>query len=147
MANVSWLYILCDGNKIISFIKFISPQPVGGLSKRKKNPGPWARAQCAHWLRRPWLPAIKPEATAIVIIARWPPENNLSLSPHRQHGTRCRQSWSCCGRPLLFVVNRKHFVPVCIRTPGNRLKIVLWCALGVPVGMVKVNGPYSTKRA
>ena len=20
----------------------------------KKNPGAWARAQCAHWLRRPW---------------------------------------------------------------------------------------------
>ena len=27
-------------------------QPVGGLSKRKKIRGPWARAQCAHWLRR-----------------------------------------------------------------------------------------------
>ena len=30
---------LCEGNKIISFKKFISPQPIGGPSKRKKNPG------------------------------------------------------------------------------------------------------------
>ena len=44
-----------NGNsKIISFKEFISPQPVGGSSKRK-NPGPWARAQCAHWLRRPCI--------------------------------------------------------------------------------------------
>ena len=35
----------------------------------------------------------------------------LSLSPHREHGTGCRQSGSCCGRPLLFVVNWKHFCP------------------------------------
>ena len=41
-------------NKVISLKKFISPQPVGGPSKRKKIRGPWARAQCAHWLRRPW---------------------------------------------------------------------------------------------
>ena len=40
-------------NKIISFKKFISPQPVGGPWKRKKIRGRWARAQCAHWLRRP----------------------------------------------------------------------------------------------
>jgi len=30
----------CEGNKIISFKKFISPQPVGGPSKRKKAGGP-----------------------------------------------------------------------------------------------------------
>ena len=30
---------LCEGNKIISFKKIISPQPVRGPSKRKKNPG------------------------------------------------------------------------------------------------------------
>jgi len=30
----------CEGNKIISFKKFISPQPVGGPSKRKKSGGP-----------------------------------------------------------------------------------------------------------
>ena len=37
-------------NKVV----FNSPQPVGGPSKRKKIRGPRARAQCAHWLRRPW---------------------------------------------------------------------------------------------
>jgi len=26
-----------------------------GALKKKKNRGPWARAQCAHWLRRPWI--------------------------------------------------------------------------------------------
>jgi len=30
----------CEGNKIISFKKFISSQPVGGPSKRKKSGGP-----------------------------------------------------------------------------------------------------------
>jgi len=39
---------LCEGNTIISFKKIISPQPVGGPQKEIKNPGPWARAQCAH---------------------------------------------------------------------------------------------------
>ena len=28
--------------------------PLGALEKKKKIWGPWARAQCAHWLRRPW---------------------------------------------------------------------------------------------
>jgi len=37
-------------NKVV----FNSPQPVKGPSKRKKIRGPRARAQCAHWLRRPW---------------------------------------------------------------------------------------------
>ena len=41
-------------NKKISFEKFISPQPVGGPRKEEKIREPWARAQCAHWLRRPW---------------------------------------------------------------------------------------------
>jgi len=37
-----------------------------------------------------------------------------------------RLSWSCCSRPL------KTFpVPVRLWTPGNRLMIVLWCALGL----------------
>jgi len=53
--RVSLRVDLCEGNKSISFNKFISPQPVGGPSKRKKNPGPWARAQCIHWLRRPCI--------------------------------------------------------------------------------------------
>ena len=33
--RVSVTVDLCEGNKIISFKTFISPQPVGGLSKRK----------------------------------------------------------------------------------------------------------------
>ena len=31
------------------------------------------------------------------------------LSPHREHGTGCRQSRSCCNRPPLFLINWKHF--------------------------------------
>jgi len=27
----------------------------------------------------------------------------LYLSPHREHGTGCRHSWSCCGRSILFI--------------------------------------------
>ena len=38
--RVSLKVDLCEGNKIISFNKFISPQPVGGPSKRKKIRGP-----------------------------------------------------------------------------------------------------------
>ena len=38
--RVSLTVDLCEGNKIISFKKFISPQPVGGPSKRKKIRGP-----------------------------------------------------------------------------------------------------------
>ena len=38
--RVSVTVDLCEGNKIISFKTFISPQPVGGLSKRKKLRGP-----------------------------------------------------------------------------------------------------------
>jgi len=37
--QVSLTVDLCEGNKIISLKKFILPQPVGGPSKRKKNPG------------------------------------------------------------------------------------------------------------
>ena len=55
--RVSFTVDLCEGNKIISFRKFISPQLVGGPSKGKKSKiqGPWARPQPAHWLRRPWV--------------------------------------------------------------------------------------------
>jgi len=37
--RVSLTVDLCETNKIISFKKFISPQPVGGPSKRKKSGG------------------------------------------------------------------------------------------------------------
>ena len=39
--RVSLTVDLCEGNKIISFDKFISPQPVGGPQKEKKirDPG------------------------------------------------------------------------------------------------------------
>jgi len=35
-----------------------------GPLKKKKNPGPWTRAQCAHWLRRPWFCAVN-------VASRW----------------------------------------------------------------------------
>jgi len=57
LESIYWVFLtvdLCKSNKIISFKKFISSLRVGGPSKRK-NLGPWARAQCAHWLRRPCL--------------------------------------------------------------------------------------------
>ena len=38
--RVSLTVGVCKGNKIFSFTKFISPQPVGGPSKRKKIQGP-----------------------------------------------------------------------------------------------------------
>ena len=46
---------LCEGNKIISFKNLFHHSQSGAL-KKKTNPealGTWARAQCAHWLRRP----------------------------------------------------------------------------------------------
>ena len=40
-------------------------------------------------------------------------------TPHREHGTGCRQSWSCCGRPILFVVNsRRYFFSIIL--PARR---------------------------
>ena len=52
-----------------------------------------------------------------------------NMSAHREHGTGCRHSWSCCGRPLLI-----YFSSVCLWKPGNRLIIVVWCALKLPLG-------------
>jgi len=37
---------LCEGNKIISLKKILSPQPVGDQSKRKKIRGPWVGPTC-----------------------------------------------------------------------------------------------------
>jgi len=51
--RVSLTADLCEGNNIISLKRIISPQPVAGSQKEKKIRGPWATAQCAHWLRRP----------------------------------------------------------------------------------------------
>ena len=58
--RVSLRIDLCEGNKIISFRKFISPQPFRAPQKEKKIRGPWARAQCAHWLRRPCPRLLRP---------------------------------------------------------------------------------------
>ena len=77
--RVSLTVDLCEGNKIISFKTFISPQPVGGLSKRK-NRGPWARAQCAHWLRRPWSLAVLKDKI-IVLAPVLGLEGSLVLDP------------------------------------------------------------------
>ena len=33
-----------------------------------------------------------------------------ALSAHREHGTSCRHSRSCCDRPTLFVAGWKHFL-------------------------------------
>ena len=44
---------LCEGNKIIS-LKHLFHHSQLGAPQKEKNPWPWARAQCAHWLRRPW---------------------------------------------------------------------------------------------
>ena len=43
-------------NKIISIKNYFTTAS-WGPSKRTKSAGPWARAQCAHWLRRPCAPA------------------------------------------------------------------------------------------
>jgi len=40
-------------NKIISFKNLFHHSQLGAPQKEKFR-GPWARAQCAHWLRRPW---------------------------------------------------------------------------------------------
>jgi len=45
----------------------------------------------------------------VVLPTRRRTATGLSLSAHREHGTRCRPSWSDCGRPPAFVVNWKHF--------------------------------------
>ena len=52
--RVSLTVDLCEGNKIVSFKKFISPQPVGAPQKEKIR-GPGHVPTCAHWLRRPWF--------------------------------------------------------------------------------------------
>ena len=56
--RVSLTVDLCEGNKTISCKNFTLPHPVGASQKEKKIRGPWARGQCADWLRRPcWLHA------------------------------------------------------------------------------------------
>ena len=49
--RVSLTADLCEGDKIISLKIYFTTANWGLL--RKKIHGPWARAQCAHWLRRP----------------------------------------------------------------------------------------------
>ena len=57
----------------------------------------------------------------------------LSLSPHREHGTGYR-NWSCCGRPLIFVTNWKHFCSsLPMDTRNTQTGDCLWCASGLPV--------------
>jgi len=34
--------------------KLFHHSQLGTPQQEKKIQGPWARAQCAHWLRRPW---------------------------------------------------------------------------------------------
>ena len=43
----------CEGNKITSLKKLFDHRQLGAPQKGKKIRGPWARVQCAHWLRRP----------------------------------------------------------------------------------------------
>ena len=57
--RVSLIVDLCEGNKIISLKKIISPQPVGGPSKRKKNPG--ALGTC------PVCPLVKMALTQLLV--------------------------------------------------------------------------------
>ena len=59
LESIYWVSLtvdLCEGNKIISLKNLFHHSP----SKRKKIRGPWARAQCAHWLRRPCHGALVP---------------------------------------------------------------------------------------
>ena len=53
--RVSLTVDLCEGNEIISFFLNCFTTASWGPLEKKKNRGPWARAQCAHWLRRPCL--------------------------------------------------------------------------------------------
>ena len=81
--RVSLTVDLCEGNKIedfhartaqVHFLKFqytrfkkcaksamgcdlFRHSQLGAPQKEKKIRGPWARTQCAHWLRRPWRTA------------------------------------------------------------------------------------------
>jgi len=56
----------------------------------------------------------------------------LSLSPHRKYVTGCQQNSRCCGWPLLFIVNCKHF---CSSLPMDAGKQALFCvAVGFQVG-------------
>jgi len=52
--RVSLTVDLCEGNEIISLKKLFHHNQLGAPQKEKKIRGPWARAQCAHWLTRPW---------------------------------------------------------------------------------------------
>ena len=55
-------------------------------------------------------------------------ELSKALSLHRERGTGCHQSWSCCSRLLLFFTNWKDF---CSSVPMCSLPSVLWrCWLG-----------------
>jgi len=62
--RVSLTVDLCEGNKIISFFKFTTAS--WGSLKKKEIWGLWARAQCAHLLRRP---CVRCYASAVLAIA------------------------------------------------------------------------------
>ena len=56
--RVSLTVDLCKGNKIISLKNLFHHSQLGAL-KKKKHPGSWAPAQCAHRLRRPCSKELK----------------------------------------------------------------------------------------
>jgi len=60
--------------------------------------------------------------------------DSATLLSHWVYGTGCWQSWGCCGWPQLFVASVHIPVPIYLWTLRNRLMIVLWCTLGLPVG-------------
>jgi len=52
----------------VSLTVYFSTASWGPL-KKKKNPGPWARAQCAYWLRRPCLIGQKVQQESMAVSA------------------------------------------------------------------------------
>jgi len=67
----------------------------------------------SNWHQLPMYP-LDLHCTACFVVRRPRRAADTStkrLPLQREHGTGCRHSGSCCGRPLLFVVNWKHSCP------------------------------------
>jgi len=86
--RVSLTVDLCEGNKIISFFKFTTAS--WGSLKKKEIWGLWARAQCAHLLRRP---CVRCYASAVLAIALCLSVCN-SVSVCHKWETFCRNRWT-----------------------------------------------------
>ena len=106
--RVSLTVDVCKGNKIISFKKFILPQPVGGPEKKKKIRGRWA---CAHWLRRPCSVQHPTSADNVTLLAfaavGAAVQQSIDICCHACRAHSSKPATAACGSRMMGQTDRR----------------------------------------